>query len=44
MRMANIGEPERIIEILPVEEPAAVPAPTEVPAPEREPDPEEVPA
>lgn len=38
--MGNIGEPERTIELEPLEEPASVP----VPAPTKEPEPEKVPA
>lgn len=44
--MANIGEPERIIEIMPLEEPSVPDGPGQVPAPEKTPErtPEEVPA
>jgi hypothetical protein len=40
--VANIGEPERVIEIMPLEEPSVPDGPEQVPAPEKTP--EEVPA
>lgn len=41
--MGNIGEPERIIEILPLEEPVAVPADPEPSGVPIDPEPNEVP-
>ena len=40
--MASIGEPKRVIEVIPLEEPVSIPVPE--PQPEPTHDPEEVPA